>query len=83
MSAQTTYVALPFDRCAFGNLNPCEARECSSADEALSVARAFGETHAGALAFSRVIDVQAGTALKGHVLTKVGDLPSLGYLLGG
>lgn len=82
MSAQTCYVALPFDRSLDGSLAPKGQRQCVNADDALREAQALGSAHAGAIAMSRVIDIDTGRTAGARILSKIGDVPSLRYLLG-
>lgn len=83
MSAQTYYVALPFNRCREGHLVAAVARECADADAASREAEAFGRSHAGAVAFYREIDKDTGRTSRARILNRIGDVPNLGYLLGG
>lgn len=82
MPARTCYVALPFERCPMGTLTPRAVRDCRDESEARRAAETFAETYAGALAFSRVIDIDTGRALAPRILAKVGDVPDVRYLLG-
>ena len=80
MAKETCYVALPFDRCHDGCLVPKVQKPCCDAAEAIREAEVMSQLHAGAVAFSREIDIQAGTASGFRLLGIIGQVPSVNFL---
>jgi hypothetical protein len=77
MPRTTYYVALPFVRDEEGSLVPGAAVECPSRAAALARAGSLArsEAHAGAIAFSRLGDLEMGDFDPAEVLTRIGDVP--------
>ena len=80
MAKETATSALPFDRSSDGCLIPKMQKPCCDAAAAVCAAQAMSELHAGAVAFSREIDLQAGTATDVCILGIVGQVPSVNFL---
>ncbi len=76
MASVTYYAVLPFVRDEDGNLCPDEAVECQSSAGAAVRARALAAVKAGAVAFSRTGDPEAGEWADAVVLTRVGETPA-------
>ena len=72
MAAVTYFVAVPFTRDDEGNLHPGEAKECPNGDRAKRMAQGMAETHAGAIAFQRTGDPEAGEFQDGQVIALFG-----------
>lgn len=81
MSALTYYAALPFARTANGNLVPGKAKEFASAFAAKQAAESLAQLHAGAIAFSRSGDLQAGEFADAEVLSAHGDVLTIDDLI--
>ena len=79
MSIQT-YIAMSFGRSPEGHLSPRQYRDCGCETDALEQARLFGEADAGAIAISRLLDLDRGTSTP-RLLHQVGEIPNLEYLL--
>ena len=80
MTHDTCYVALPFDRCNDGCLVPKVQKPCASAAEAVREAEMLSRSYVGAVAFSREIDIQAGTASNFLILGINGEVPDMNFL---
>ena len=72
MPAVTYYVAVPFSRDEEGNLIPGEAKECPDGERARRMAQGRGREHAGAIAFQRTGDPEAGDFQDGQVIAVFG-----------
>lgn len=73
-SKYTSFVVVPFDRTADGDVFPLPAQEVRSADVATRHARKLAASHAGAVAFSRAGDAATGEAEEAVVLAQFGDV---------
>ena len=82
MVALVAFVALPFHRRHDGSLLPGEAQEHSCAAAATAAASEMLPGCAGAVAFSRELDLETGLCGAAVLLHRTGELPSLDYLLG-
>lgn len=81
MATMTYYAALPFGRDAEGELVPGDAKECSSAANAIATAEALALTSAGAIAFSRTGDPMIGEFADAVTLRIFGNVLSVDDLV--
>jgi hypothetical protein len=70
----TYYVVVPFVRDDQGGLKPGEAKEMRGSSEALRMARSFGPPLAGAVAFSRTVDLATGKFSDPTILGQFGEV---------
>lgn len=83
MALRTFYVALAFSRSKEGHLVAGEACPCPCAATAARRAETMRSSSIGAIAFSREIDDDTGHCSNAAVLSALGEVPRLDYLLAG
>ena len=76
MSNITYYVALGFERDEAGDIVALEPMESQSSSAAVARARSLAATKAGAIAFSRTGDPNAGEFADAVVLFRAGEVPA-------
>jgi hypothetical protein len=81
MATSTVFVALPFRRTASGNLSSDVAQELPCATTAVEAAQRLADRNAGAVAFSRTLDLRSGESRGAQLLQRFGETPPLDYLL--
>jgi hypothetical protein len=81
MGDVTYYAVLPFVRNAGAELVPAEAKECSSAANAVHVAQSLAVSSAGAIAFSRTGDPATGEFADAVILRIFGEVLSIDDLI--
>ena len=81
MTAHTLYVALPIKRTKEGFLVAGEAKHSDCAEIAAREAEGMTSTYAGAIAFYRRMDAALGRCGSANLLSSLGEVPKLQYLL--
>ena len=76
MASITYYVAIGFTRDEAGDLVALEPAESQTPGVAISKARSFASTNAGAVAFSRTGDPDVGEFDDAKVLWQSGEIPA-------
>lgn len=75
MTAKTYFIVQPFERTKKGGLRPATASEARDAQHAKFMAEKALRSGAGAIAFAREVDEDAGDYGEPRILAVFGDVP--------